>query len=346
LVDEGYEVVGVTLHLWDQPEDGGHGRCCAPEDVRDARHVADQLGFRHYALDRRDLFRRSIVEPFVDEYLAGRTPSPCATCNQQIKIPELLRVARMLGAPKVATGHYARIIHVPSGHVRVARGLDRHKDQSYFLYALAPDVLARVCLPLGETHKRLVRAEALQRGLVGAGKGESQDLCFIAGGDYIEFVEQRAGSRTRPGRILDEQGQQLGWHRGVHRFTLGQRKGLGMAAGQPVFVTRIDPASGDIVVGAASSLLAAELWIGRPSWADGAEGQTRASVQVRYRHEGALATLHPEGCDLRVVFDEPIRAPSPGQVAVAYDGDVVVAGGVIDKVLPASIAYPRRPLAT
>jgi len=333
LVDAGYDVVGVTLHLWEGPEEGAPSRCCAPEDVRDARRVADHLRFPHYAFDRRSLFRSTVVDPFVDAYLQGRTPSPCATCNRMIKFPALLELARWMDASWVATGHYARVITTPDGHRRIARGVDHDKDQSYFLYALHAEALNKLLLPLGSDSKAVVRKEALDRGLVGADKGESQDLCFVADGSYASFVEQRAGDRLRPGWIVDTSGRRLTPHSGVHRYTIGQRKGLGVATGRPVFVSSIDGATGTVTVEEAGASRVAELIVKEPVVVPAWKLPGKALVQVRYRHEGQSATLSMHHDSLRIAFDTPVRAASAGQVAVAYEGDVVVAGGAITEVV-------------
>lgn len=332
LVDRGMDVIGVTLHLWDEPDPGARSRCCAPEDIRDAKRVADQLHIRHYSLDRRDLFASFVVRPFVDAYLEGLTPSPCATCNQRIKIPALLRAAQLMGADAVATGHYARIISTPEG-LRVARGADRRKDQSYFLCALDQPTLSKLMLPLGEDTKESVRKEALERDLVGAHKGESQNLCFVPDGDYVRFIEHRAGDRVRRGWIVDESGNRLAPHQGIHRFTLGQRKGLGVAVGHPVFVSRIHSESGTVVVSGGSEMDAREARIAAPIIAAGVCLPTRARVQVRYRHDGADAQLRlGSDSSLVIAFDEAVRAVSPGQYAVAYGGDMILAGGIISAV--------------
>ena len=240
LFDAGYDVVGCTLHLWDYPESGpgSHARCCAPEDQYDARRVADVVGFPHFTFDRRALFAKNVVEPFVDAYIAGETPSPCTACNRTVKLAELFDIADKLGAAKVATGHYARVDD--EGHLFAGR--DATKDQSYFLYATPPAMLSRMMFPLGDSTKEEVRAEAVTRKLPGAGKGESQELCFVGdgAGAYAKFVEDRAKEKLRPGPIVDDSGRVVGQHDGIHRFTVGQRKGLGVALGQPAFVTRID----------------------------------------------------------------------------------------------------------
>lgn len=347
LVDRGYQVIGVTLHLWDEPSPGQVSRCCAPEDIRDARRVADQLGMAHYTLDRRELFANQIVDPFVDGYLRGQTPSPCARCNTTIKMPALLRLARLMGATRIATGHYARVVRSAHGAPRIARGRDLQKDQSYFLYALSPEILDALELPLGDSLKTDIRQEALRRGLVGAAKGESQDLCIVPDGDYASFVEAHAKTPIRPGEIVDRQGRVLGSHAGVHRFTIGQRKGLGIAVGRPVFVTRIDAASGQVVVDDDAGLMAREVVIQHAALAEGVSLPASAVVRIRYRHEGARAQLEREGHGgLRICFDAPVRAASVGQVAVAYEGDQVLGGGVIDAVLPWEHCGNRTPDGT
>jgi tRNA-uridine 2-sulfurtransferase len=336
LLDAGYDVVGVTLHLWDYEDEGtaggGHGRCCAPEDQYDARRVADALGFPHFTFDRRALFARTVVEPFVDAYLSGETPSPCTACNRGVKLGELFALADRLGASRVATGHYARIVRTTEGALRLAEGTDASKDQSYFLYASPKEWLARLLFPLGESTKGEVRAEALARKLPGAGKGESQELCFVGAGShaYADFVARRAASRVRPGPIVDQGGRVVGTHEGVHRFTLGQRKGLGVALGTPAFVTRIDPARATVHLGPESALGAHGATLSDVVLADGVSLPARARVRVRYRHDGDLATVREEGPGRAVVtFRQPVRAVTPGQIAVLYDGACVLGGGRI-----------------
>lgn len=330
LVDAGHDVVGVTLHLWDYPEDpraaGGHGRCCAPEDQYDAARVAERLGIPHYTFDRRDLFARAVVAPFVDAYLAGETPSPCATCNREVKLAELFALADRLGADDVATGHYARVARDDDGTPQLLRGRDPDKDQSYFLYATPAATLARLVFPVGDSTKAEVRAEAIARDLPGARKGESQELCFVGDGSYAAFVEARADGRVRPGRVLGPDGAELGRHAGVHRFTVGQRKGLGVATGQPAFVTRIDARTGDVVVGDAAGLAAASARLEDLVLAPGERLPLRTTARIRYRHAGCAATVASSPDGPVIAFDTPARAVTPGQVAVFYDGDRVQGG--------------------
>ena len=341
LHEQGYDVVGVTLHLWDYPDDpaatrGGHGRCCAPEDQYDARRVADALGFPHFTFDRRALFATTVVEPFVEAYLAGETPSPCTVCNRGVKLAELFHLADRLGAARVATGHYARVVREMDGTPRLAMGTDVGKDQSYFLYASPRAWLERLVFPLGDSTKVQVRSEALARALPGAGKGESQELCFVGPGvhAYADFVAERAMGRLRPGPIVDEQGRAVGAHDGVHRFTVGQRKGVGVSLGRPAFVTRIDPASATVHLGGEPALQSRGAQLVDVVWADGVSLPARARVRVRYRHAGDEATVTASGQGgARVAFDRPVRAITRGQTAVMYDGDLVLGGGSIAAAL-------------
>jgi tRNA-specific 2-thiouridylase len=337
LVDEGRDVVGVTLHLWDYPEagPGSHARCCAPEDQYDAKRTADQLGIPHFTFDRRELFRKTVVDPFVDAYLAGETPSPCAACNRGVKIAELTALADRLGASHVATGHYARVGRAGGGTPFIREGADGSKDQSYFLYATRRAELERLMFPLGESTKAEVRAEAVARALPGATKGESQELCFVGSGAhlYAAFIEERAPGRIRPGPIVDRDGRIVGAHEGVHRFTIGQRKGLGVALGKPAFVTGIDPETATVHLGEERDLASAETAIDDLTLAPGVALPLEARVRVRYRHEGARGRVERSSespaATATIRFESQVRALSRGQIAVFYDGDRVLGGGRI-----------------
>lgn len=336
LLDAGYDVVGCTLHLWDYPEsrDRAHGRCCAPEDQYDARTTADAFGFPHYSFDRRELFAKEVVEPFVSAYLAGETPSPCTACNKHVKLGELFAIADRLGAAFVATGHYARVLAQGGGPLRIAEGKDKSKDQSYFLYATPPAQVARLLFPLGESTKAEVRAEAVARKIPSATKGESQELCFVGSGAhaYEAFIEERvanAPARIRPGNIVDDTGRVVGAHDGLHRFTIGQRKGLGVALGKPAFVTRIDTETATVHVGGPEGLLATSAEVAALHLSEGVTLPFSARARVRYRHEGARARVLPGDAPgtARVVFDEPVRAVTRGQVCVFYNDSEQVLGG-------------------
>ncbi len=336
LLSQGYDVVGVTLHLWDYPDDGTvKSRCCAPEDIHDARRVADALGFPHYAFDRRELFQREVIEPFVDGYLDGATPSPCVRCNRGVKIKELMVLADKLDASRVATGHYARLVE-RQGRTELHRGRDAGKDQSYFLHMLPESTLARLCFPLGDADKAEIRAEAIKLALPGAQKGESQELCFVPTGRYDSFVSERAKDRVRPGPIIDENGREVGQHAGVHRFTVGQRRNLGVALGKPSYVVSIDPEQGRIELGPVERLMASAAELGEVSLAGDVSLPFEAQVQVRYRGTPLPARVVKAPGGARVLFEKPVQAVVPGQFAVFYDGTRVLGGGLIRKAEPTS----------
>lgn len=338
LVAQGLEVVGVTLHLWDYPDDGSvQGRCCAPEDVYDARRVADALGIPHYAFDRRELFAREVVTPFVDDYLTGTTPSPCVRCNRGVKIKELFSLANQLGAKTVATGHYARI-GVEAERPVLLRARDPDKDQSYFLHMLGPEVLARLRFPLGEASKKEVRAEALRLALPGADKGESQELCFVPTGRYDAFVAERADGRLRPGPLLDADGRRVGQHEGIHAFTRGQRKNLGVALGYRAYVVGIDAESGSVHLGPREQLASHRALLDEVSLFVDEPLPLRCEVAVRYRGQPLPATLHPAEGGLAVELDDPVLAVVPGQYAVFYRGERVLGGGRIREAPRSEVA--------
>ncbi len=334
LVEQGFEVVGVTLHLA-----GSASRCCSLADADDARRVAERLGIRFYVGNYTERFRSEVIEAFADAYLAGRTPIPCVTCNKKFKFDYLMERARLFGASAVATGHYARIDREPtSGRLRLLRAADRGKDQSYFLFNLSQEQLARVRVPLGELSKAQVRARARELGLATADKPESQEICFVPQGHYAEAVERiRPGALPGCGDVVDRDGRVLGRHDGIHRFTVGQRRGLGIASTQRLYVTALDAAANRVVVGGADDLDSAGAELERVSWVAGATPRepVAARVRVRYRHAGAPAKIEPcSGARARVIFEEPVRAVSPGQAAVFYDGDEVLGGGWIVRSFP------------
>jgi tRNA-specific 2-thiouridylase len=329
LCAQGFDVVGVTLHLWDYPDDGSvKSRCCAPEDVHDARRVADLLGIPHYAFDRRELFQREVVAPFVESYLEGETPSPCVRCNRGVKIKELFQLAARLSAARVATGHYARVVQ-RGATFELHRGRDHAKDQSYFLHMLGQDALARLCFPLGDSDKPEIREEAVRLGLPGAQKGESQELCFVPTGRYDAFVAERADGRMRPGPILDEQGRKVGEHEGIFRFTLGQRKNLGVSLGQRAYVVGVDAESATVTLGSVDSLYASSAELVEVALAADVSLPLRCGVQVRYRGTPARAEVRRVGEAVHVFFEQPQRAVVPGQFAVFYEGERVLGGGMI-----------------
>jgi len=329
LRDAGCEVIGLTMHLA-----GQHSRCCSLDDAEDARRVARHLGIRFYVANLEEEFRREVQQPFADAYLAGRTPIPCVQCNSRFKFDHLLARARALGASRVATGHYARIDRDPdTGLRRLRRALDSAKDQSYFLFELGQAQLAAALFPLGALEKPEVRARARALALPVADKPESQEICFVPEGDYAKSVEAlRPEALPGRGEIVDAAGRVLGSHAGIHHFTIGQRRGLGIAAQRPLFVTRIDAQHNRVVVGEAPALLAPGARVERVRWVAGGapEAGSRAQVRIRHGHGGSQARLWPlSPSALRVDFDEPVRAVTPGQAAVFYQGDLVLGGGWI-----------------
>jgi len=323
LLEQGHEVLGGTLSLVDQgPADG------AP----DPEAAAAGIGIPFTRWDQRAAFEHLVVSPFVAAYAQGRTPNPCALCNARVKFGLLLEKARELGADVLATGHYAGIVAGPDGAVRLVRGADRRKDQSYFLFAIARAALSRVLFPLGAHTKDAVRAMARERGLAAAERPESQEICFVPGDDYAGFLARRAPKGAFvPGAIVDSAGRRLAEHRGLANYTVGQRRGLGIATGRPLYVVALDVVRNQLVVGPDDELWRRELTAAEVNWlVDEPVGAFRAAVRIRSRHEPAPATLTPAGGGMwRVQFDEPQRAITPGQAAVFYDGETVLGGGWI-----------------
>jgi tRNA-specific 2-thiouridylase len=326
--EAGHEVLGITLRVWSYGDSARCGSCCSPEDIDDARAVADTLGIPFYVADAEELFRERVVQPFVDGYLHGRTPIPCVACNEDVKFGFLLRRARALGA-RLATGHYARVAE-EDGRLRLLRARDAAKDQSYFLFTLGQDALRDVIFPVGDLTKDEVRAVAERRGLVTSHKPESMEICFVPDGDYAGFVEQVAGPQPG-GDVVDASGQTLGRHAGIHRFTVGQRRGLGVASAAPLYVGRIDAARGEVVVGPAAALERDRFTVLRPSWVDRCPGpEETVQVRIRHRHPGAPARVVPlDAGRMSVELLESVRAVTPGQAAVFYRGSEVLGGGWI-----------------
>lgn len=329
LHEAGYDLVGVTLHLWDADGEDQVGRCCAPEDRDDARRTCEHLGIPHYVLDEREAFRKHVVDPFVDDYQAGRTPIPCVSCNRTVKLTYLAEVARRFDASHIATGHYARLERSGEGALRLLRGLDHDKDQSYFLFGLPQTTLERLIFPLGELVKTEVREAGRRLGVPNADKPESQELCFVPDGRVGDFIE-RQGTATEPGRIVDSAGEVLGDHTGVANFTRGQRRGLGLGGGGTRYVLRIVADSAEVVVGDEAELYDAELTATDAHWIAGRPAEPfRGEVRIRYRHPGARADIVPTPSGFEARFAEPQRAITPGQAAVVYRGDEVIGGGFI-----------------
>lgn len=329
LAEQGHELVGVTFHLWDAEGDNKVGRCCAPEDRDDARRSADHVGFPHYVIDERKAFRSQVVEPFLDTYLAGSTPAPCVACNQHVKVTRLVELADRFGCERIATGHYARIERDADGTVRLLRGVDRGKDQSYFLYGVAPEVLARLVFPLGEMTKDQTRAHGERLNVPNANKPDSQELCFVPDGDIGGFVE-RERKLSQSGDIRDSDGSVLGEHRGIYRYTVGQRRGLKLGGGPARYVLRVMQEDKSVVVGDEAALFADRLEAHSAAWCSTLPSEPfEAEVRVRYRATPAAARVFPGGAGFRVQFHAPQRAITPGQAAVVYRGEEVVGGGII-----------------
>ncbi|HUI77364.1 MAG TPA: tRNA 2-thiouridine(34) synthase MnmA [Bryobacteraceae bacterium] len=346
LVRQGRSVVGLTMQLWNQrrlPElstEGATGRCCSLDDVYDARRVAEQIRIPYYVVNFERQFEEQVVKPFVAEYLAGRTPVPCTLCNNYIKFDRFLEMADAVGAEHIATGHYARTRYCEeSGRYQLLRAVDGSKDQTYFLFGLTQAQLARTLFPLGEMTKPEVRELARSMDLSVAAKGDSQEICFVPNGDYAAFMSAYLKDtgvepeQTR-GQIVTTSGRTLGEHQGVHHFTVGQRRGLGVALGEPLYVIATDPETQRVVVGGNDELLSARLVAKDVNWISiaGVPKPIRAQVKIRNKHAAASATLQA-GADpssVEVLFDEPQRAVTPGQGAVFYDGEMVLGGGWIE----------------
>ncbi len=343
---EGHTIVGLTLQLWNQRRLAGRegmpesvqGRCCSIDDVYDARRVAEHLEIPYYLVNAQDRFEEDVVRPFVAEYLAGRTPIPCTLCNNHLKFDQLLLTAQQIGADRIATGHYARNAWDPArGRWVLARPADRAKDQTYFLFGLTQQQLAHTLFPLGEMQKPDVRAAAAEQGLALAAKPDSQEICFIPGGSYSQFLKAYLDEQGRKlpdsaGDLVTAGGEVLGRHEGIHAFTVGQRKGLGVSSPNPLYVLNIDPDTHAVAVGPDEALYTRTLRANRLNWVSIAEPreEIRVSIKIRHRHEPAPATLRVTGDDaVEATFDEPQRAITPGQAAVFYQGDEVAGGGWI-----------------
>ena len=335
LAEAGHDVIGLSMQLYDQRNgDAGYGSCCSIDDLHDAGRVARKLNIPHYIVNFEREFQQTVVANFVDEYVAGRTPIPCSHCNSELKFATLLDRSRGFGAEVVATGHYARVdTNSGTGRRVLRRGLDAGKDQSYFLFSLTQGQLAQASFPIGDLSKTAVRDIARSLDLAVADKPDSQEICFVPGGDYAAFVERHTGNRDGGGMIVNQRGDVLGGHAGVHRFTVGQRKGLGIAASEPLYVLQLRAADKTVVVGPRPELERTSLTASQVNWISGKppEGPLRMTAQIRHRHQPAPGHVLSLG-DTRaaVEFDAPVSAVTPGQAVVFYDEDVVLGGGWID----------------
>ena len=338
LKEEGYEVIGATMciGILDR-EETSLGRCCGFSDMEDARRVALQLEIPFYVFHLRDEFEREIIRYFCEEYRRGRTPNPCILCNEKLKFGSFLKKALDLGADYVATGHYARLeFDEATHHCLLKKGVDRKKDQSYVLFSLHQDQLRHILFPLGEYRKEEVRQKAFQIGLRVHSKPESQEICFIRDPSYHSFLSERITGAIQPGPILNKDGNILGRHRGIAFYTIGQRRGLRLAKGKPLYVIRIDPEKNAVIVGEEGEVFSDHFWVDSVNWIDGkgADVPLTAQVKIRYNHPGADAILYPAGGnEVEIKFTTPQKAITPGQAAVFYDDEVVLGGGWIKEVI-------------
>ncbi len=338
LIDAGHEVTGVTLSLVPSIDairdaSGGASRtCCSLEDVQAARETCYRLGIEHFVFNFRDAFVECVMNPFVDSYLSGETPNPCVECNRKVKFGKLIERARLLGYDFLATGHYARLTHEEGGRHLLRRGADASKDQSYVLYPLTQDQLSMTMFPLGEMTKTEVRDIAARAGFASANKPESQDICFVPDGDYAGFIERFAPGSVIPGDFVDLAGKPVGRHRGVVRYTIGQRRGIAVAFGKPTYVVGKDAASNTVTLGSDADLRAKTVLAREVNLVsvERLEGPARVTAKIRYNQTDQGAVIRPlDGGGITAEFDEAQRAVAPGQSIVFYDGDVVVGGGII-----------------
>jgi tRNA-uridine 2-sulfurtransferase len=340
LHNEGYEVVGITMKTWDYSGSGGGKKetgCCNLDSFNDARMAAVQHNFPHFILDIRDEFGSFVVENFVEEYLAGRTPNPCVLCNTHIKWRALLKRADALDCDFIATGHYAQVHQHDNGRYFIRKGIDETKDQSYVLWGLEQDLLSRTLLPLGTYRKTEIRQMAHDFGYPElAKKSESYEICFVPDNDYRGFLKRKVDGlegRVNGGYFVDKSGNILGQHKGYPFYTIGQRKGLDIALGKPAFVTQIDPYTNTVVLGDEEDLNRSEMRVAKVNWVkfEGLKNSMDAVTKIRYKDRGALSELHPDGKDVTVQFYEPVKGIAPGQSAVFYEGDDVIGGGIIQR---------------
>lgn len=332
LKEQGYDVIGMMLRLWSEPGKEDSNRCCTPDSMGQARRVAAKLDIPFYVIDAKDVFRETVVQYFLDGYARGETPNPCLICNRQIRWTFLLDHALALGAEFMATGHYARVRKVESGKIQLLRAVDKNKDQSYVLHVLNQEKLARALFPVGDYPKTEIRAIAERHGLPTASRKDSQDLCFLAGEDYRNFLQRNAAEMLRSGEIVTREGQSIGEHNGLANYTIGQRKGLGVASSVPLYVLGKNSIDNTLIVGTQDELGSSELTARDTHWISGEapEEPFRAEVKIRYTAREAEALVTPmEGDQARVQFEAPQRDITAGQAAVFFHGDVAIGGGII-----------------
>lgn len=336
LKEQGYDVIGVTMQIWEDEEQQRteeNGGCCGLSAVDDARRVADRLEIPYYVMNFKQEFQKKVVDYFVEEYLAGRTPNPCIACNRYVKWESLLKRSMEIGADYIATGHYARIAKLPNGRFAIRNSVTARKDQTYALYNLTQFQLAHTLMPIGEYEKDQVRRIAQEAGLPVAAKPDSQDICFVPDGDYAAFLKKKAGERMPgEGDFVTRDGTVLGKHKGITHYTIGQRKGLGLSMGEPVFVSELRPKTNQVVVGEETQVFKKELLCGHLNFMgmEDLEEPRKVWAKVRYAHKGQWCRIERQGRDLiRAEFEEPVRAITPGQAVVFYEGEYVLGGGII-----------------
>ncbi len=335
LLEAGYDVIGVTMQIWQQEDDdtvSENGGCCGLSAVEDAARVASKLGIPHYVMNFREEFSEKVIRYFMDEYLAGRTPNPCIACNRYVKWESLLQRSLQIGADCIATGHYARIAKLPNGRYALRRSATDEKDQTYALYSLTQEQLARTLMPVGDYEKPEIRGIAEQLGLSVADKPDSMEICFVPDKDYAGFIRANSGREIPEGNFVTSDGRVLGRHKGITHYTIGQRKGLNLSMGHPVFVTELRPETNEVVIGEAEDVFTDRLRCNRLNFMSvpDLEGEMPVIAKIRYNHRGARAVVRKTGPDeAEVIFEEPVRAVTPGQAVVFYDGDYVAGGGTI-----------------
>ena len=335
LKEQGYRVVGVTMQIWQDEEQAvqeENGGCCGLSAVEDARRVAAALDIPYYVMNFKQEFKKKVIDYFIDEYRCGRTPNPCIACNRYIKWESLLRRSLDIGADYIATGHYARVEQLENGRYSLRKSVTNAKDQTYALYNLTQEQLRRTLMPVGLYSKDQIRQIAEDQGLLVAHKPDSQDICFVPDGDYASYIEKETGVPSVPGFFVDSQGRHLGVHKGIVHYTVGQRKGLGLALGYPAFVTELRRESNEVVIGNKADSLKTELRANRLNFmsVEGLSEPKRVFAKIRYNHRGAWCRVEQSGEDeIRCVYEEPQGAPAPGQAVVLYDGEYVLGGGTI-----------------